>query len=193
MEIKDYFIIGIAVIGWLWGVIQYVINRKLHKKDIILEKRYEVYSSFMHKMDEIALSMREAPMNILSKFNEFAAVLVKGDDKEMDDVLISFNSELLKFIEASIKPMHIINHEINKLKLIASKNLLDKIERYKQFINVYVDNINAAMQVVSNSKDIEKTAIALENVNKQEDYMGIIDLWKDIESLMRDEIGYYKK
>lgn len=53
MEKKDYIVIGLGILGWIWGIIQFRLNRKYQKSDKALEKRFEVYSNFMNQMDEM--------------------------------------------------------------------------------------------------------------------------------------------
>jgi hypothetical protein len=43
VENKDYFIIGLGILGWIWGIIQFRLNRKYQKTDKAIEKRFEVY------------------------------------------------------------------------------------------------------------------------------------------------------
>lgn len=61
MENKDYFIIGLGILGWIWGIIQFRLNRKYQKADKAIEKRFDVYSKFMNQMDEMSLNMRKKP------------------------------------------------------------------------------------------------------------------------------------
>jgi uncharacterized membrane protein SpoIIM required for sporulation len=53
MEIKDFILIVIAFLGWTWGVILYFINRKLQRKEKMTDRRFEVYSGYMKKADEL--------------------------------------------------------------------------------------------------------------------------------------------
>ena len=52
MDNKDILLIVIAFLGWLWGIIQFIINRKYHNKDKQIDRKYEAYSSYMKKCDQ---------------------------------------------------------------------------------------------------------------------------------------------
>lgn len=71
MEKKDYFIIGLGILGWTWGIIQFRLNRKYQKSDKALDKRFEVYSNFMNQMDEMSLSMRNNNIYVKQKYSFF--------------------------------------------------------------------------------------------------------------------------
>lgn len=72
METKDYFIIGLGILGWIWGIIQFRLNRKYQKSDKAPDKRFEVYSNFMNQMDEISLSMKNNNIYVKQKILIFS-------------------------------------------------------------------------------------------------------------------------
>jgi hypothetical protein len=193
MEINDYFIIGLGLLGWIWAIIQFLLNRKYQKSDKALEKRFEVYSNFMNQMDEMSLSMRHDPKLMFGISSDFMEEVLSFDEERINNALIKFNSDLLETTKKSIQPMLIINQELNKLKLVASEKLSPKISEYKSLVNDYTNDFQAVLNKMSTSNDLEQNAKELQNIGHEErgERMGV--LWLEIESLMRDEIDYYKK
>lgn len=193
METKDYITIGIAILGWTWAIIQYSLNRRNQKNDKALEKRFEVYSSFLSKMDEINQNMRTDPKMIYGITTEFMGRLLKGDEEDTNQALLDFNSELIEYTKKSVQPTMILNQELNKLKLVCSDALLPKIEEYKRLSSDYVDEFQIVLNRISTQKDINVTAKELENIGHSDRILMMTELWQSIERMMRDEIGYYKR
>ena len=89
--------------------------------------------------------------------------------------------------------MMIINQELNKLKLVASEKLLSKIDEYKTLVNDYTDEFQTVLSSLSISNDLEYSVKRLNSISHEERGKRRAKLWQEIEKLMRDEIGYYKK
>ncbi len=193
METKDYFIIGLGILGWIWGIIQFRLNRKYQKADKAIDKRFEVYSNFMNQMDEMSLNMRTDPNATYGISTEFMSEVVTGDEDRINNALIKFNEKLLETTRNSLQPMMIVNSELNKLKLVASQKLLPKITEYKTLVNDYTSEFQTVLNKLSNSNDLEYTAQQLQSIGYEERGKRMGELWLEIESLMRDEIDYYKK
>lgn len=193
LEAKDIILAVIGILGWTWGIIQFILTRRNQKRDKALEKRFDVYSAFMNKSDEINQNMRTDPKMIYGITNEFYSKLINGDEQEINQALIDFNSELIEFTKKSVQPIMILNQELNKLKLVCSDRLLPKIEQYKTLANDYNDEFQIVLNRISTSKDINLTAKELENIGHSNRTTQMADLWKEIEKMMRDEIGYYKQ
>ena len=193
METKDYWIIGLGLLGWIWGIIQFKLNRKYQKSDKALDKRFDVYSNFMNQIDEMSLNMRTDPKMTYGIQTELMAELLTGDEEKMNNALLKFNSELMETTKRSLQPMMIVNQELNKLKLVASANLLPKINEYKVLVNDFTNDFQSVLNKMSSSNDLEQNAKELQSIGQEErgKQMGV--LWLEIEQLMRDEIGYYKK
>lgn len=193
METKDYFIIGLGILGWIWAIIQFRLNRKYQKADKALEKRFEVYSNFMNQMDEMSMSMRKDPNATYGISTEFMAEMLTGDEERINNALIKFNENLLKTTRDSLQPMMIVNSELNKLKLVASEKLLPKITEYKTLVNDYTNEFQSVLNSLSTKNDLEYNAKQLQSIGHEERGKRMGELWLEIESLMRDEIDYYKK
>ncbi len=193
MEIKDYITIGIAVLGWTWAIIQFILSRKHQKLDKILEKRFEVYSNFMNKMDEMNNKMRTDPKMIFRTSSELMATLLSGEEEDMNNALVKFNEELVNMTKTSVEPLLIVNQELNKLKMVCSNEMLPKIEEYKKLTTDYSDEFQIVLNKLSSNKDLEITAKELGNIGHQDRNVQLMTLWKEIETMMRNEIGYYSK
>jgi hypothetical protein len=193
METKDYFIIGLAILGWTWGIVQFKLNRKYLKSDKALDKRFEVYSNFMNQMDEMSLSMRNDPKMTYGISTEFMAEMLTGDEERINNALLKFNQNLLDTTKSSLQPMMIVNQELNKLKLVASEKLLPKINEYKTLVNDYTNEFQTVLSSLSTSNDLEYNAQQLQSIGHDERGKRMGELWQNIEILMRDEIDYYKK
>lgn len=193
LETKDILLISLGLLGWIWAVIQHILNRRNQKKDKALEKRFEVYSNFMDKADEISQNMRSDPKMIYGIATEFYAKIINGNEEELNQVLIDFNSELIEFTRKSVQPLMILNQELNRLKLVCSDKLLPKIEDYKTLANDFNDEFQLVLNRISSKKDIELTAKQLENIGHSKRTILMTELWKEMETLMRNEIGYYKQ
>jgi hypothetical protein len=193
MEVKDYITIGIAILGWTWAIIQFIISRKHQKHDKILEKRFEVYSNFMNKMDEMNNKMRTDPKMIFGTSSELMATLLTGEEEDMNNALVNFNTELVNMTKKSVEPLLIVNQELNKLKMVCSNEMLPKIEEYKKLTTDYSDEFQIVLNKLSSNKDIEITAKELGNIGHQDRNVRLMTIWKEIETMMRDELGYYSK
>ena len=193
METKDYFIIGLGILGWIWGIIQFRLNRKYQKADKAIEKRLEVYSNFMNQMDEMSMNMRKNPNATYGISTEFMAEMLTGDEDRINNALLKFNENLLETTRDSLQPMMIVNSELNKLKLVASEKLLPKITEYKTLVNDYTNEFQSVLNSLSTKNDLEYNAKKLQSIGHEERGKRMGELWQEIETLMRDEIDYYKK
>ena len=193
MDTKDYFIIGLGILGWIWGIIQFRLNRKYQKADKAIEKRFEVYSNFMNQMDEMSLNMRKNPNAIYGIPTELMTEMLTGDEKRINNALLKFNENLLETTRDSLQPMMIVNSELNKLKLVASEKLLHKITEYKALVNDYTNDFQSVLNNLSTKNDLEYNAQQLQSIGHEKRAKRMEELWTEIESLMRDEIDYYKK
>jgi hypothetical protein len=193
MELKDILIITLGGLGWLWAIIQFILTRKNQKRDKALEKRFDVYSSFMSKMDEINQNMRSDPKMLYGVSSDFMGKILNGDPDQINKTLLEYNDEMIEYCKRSIQPTMIINQELNKLKLVCSDQLLPKINQYKALANDFVDEFQIVMNNISSSKDINVTAKELENLGHSNRAKLMTELWLQIEKMMRAEIGYYKQ
>ncbi len=118
MESKDFWIIGIGILGWVWGIVQLILSRRYFKSDKAVEKRFEVYSNFMNQMDEMSMTFRNDPSMTYGISNEFMSEVLIGDEEKINAALLKMNANLLEITRKSLQPMMIMNQELNKLKLV---------------------------------------------------------------------------
>jgi len=193
VENKDYFIIGLGILGWVWGIVQFRLSRKYQKLDKAIDKRFEVYSGFMNQMDEMSLNMRKNPNATYGISTEFMSEMLTGDEEKINNALLKFNKNLLDTTRDSLQPMIIVSSELNKLKLVASEKLLPKINEYKTIVNDYTNEFQSVLNSLSIKNDLEFNAKQLQSIGHEERGKRMAELWQEIEILMRNEIDYYKK
>jgi hypothetical protein len=128
MELKDTILIAIAILGWAWGIIQFVINYRNQKNDKIIERKYLAYSKYMKQVDEIMNNIRNNPNMIYGISTEFMQSMISGNETDINSALITFNEKLINFVKQSSEPLIIVKQELNALLLVCSKELKDKID-----------------------------------------------------------------
>ena len=84
LDVKDIILATLGLLGWAWGIVQFVLTRRNQKKDKALEKRFDVYSAFMNKSDEINQNMRTDPKMIYGITTEFYSKLINGTEQEIN-------------------------------------------------------------------------------------------------------------
>lgn len=70
---------------------------------------------------------------------------------------------------------------------------MPKITEYKTLVSNYTDEFQAVLSKLSNANDLEYTAKQLQSIEHEERGKRMAELWIEIQSLMRNEIDYYKK
>ena len=187
MSIELIITIIIAIVGWIIAVIEMKKNRNWQRKDAIANRRYEAYSKYLAKIDEISDQMKKAPQEIIGKMQtEFLTSLFK--DGNSDEALIRFNKQLAEYVSNSVEPMSIMKQEISSLKLVASPKMLVLLDELQALTDdLYNDFQNCLSKL--NPSDTESFK-ALETVGKEKRYTRFITLDAEIKKLMREEIQF---
>lgn len=187
MEIDLTITIIIAVGGWAFGIYQMFKNRQWGKKDLLANRRYEEYSRFMRKLEQINESVRKDPNLIFGVSNDFIATLLEGDEESMEKALLTYNQRIIDYIRTSTEPLLIINQEINPLLLIASDDLSRLLSRYKELINDFNNEMQNCLSKLSakNSNSFK----VLETIGHNERWKEFSTINDDILQLMRKEIN----
>ena len=187
MEINLTITIIIAVGGWAFGIYQMFKNRQWEKKDLLANRRYEEYSRFMRKLEQINESVRKDPNLIFGVSNDFIATLLEGDEESMEKALLTYNQRIIDYIRTSTEPLLIINQEISPLLLIASDDLSRLLSRYKELINDFNNEIQNCLSKLSakNSNSFK----VLETIGHNERWKEYSTINDDILQLMRKEIN----
>ena len=191
MTIELLVTIFIAVAGWIWAIIQYFTNRRWQKRDFLQQQRYEAYKGFMNKMDSISEAMRNDPsLSIFSMIKEYLASIVLSINNESFDVgaaTLSFSNKLLDQTQKSCEPLQQINGEINNIKLIASDELLTKLDELQALNQDLYNEMMIALKAIGKEKIPDFNE--LKTVGQQERWKRFESLYAEIRKIMRKEIG----
>jgi hypothetical protein len=195
MVIKDWLLIVVAFLGWTWAIAQYFLNRKLQKKDKLVDRRYEAYSNYMKKSDELMHNLRNDPKTAYGLPSDFFKALVNHDEKEINKASISFNETLKGVIKNASEPTMILNKELSSLLLVCSKELQSKIEKYKLLAQNHSEEIIKILEsityeiFINNQKDfLANFQEGLLNFNHDKRWEELERLDKEILELMRSEL-----
>lgn len=174
----------IAIVGWTFAFYQMVKNRNWQKKDMLANRRYEAYQTFMKKLDEITGTIRNNPNAIYGVPKDLMTTLIEGDDNVINEALVEFNQKLVEYVKESVQPLIIIKQEINPLLLIASEELILKLDRLRTLIEDFYNEVQNCLSAI-NSKD--------GNSFKLLETMGHIERWKEFQSLYDEIIKLMRK
>lgn len=181
----------LAILGWVWALIQYFTNRRWQKRDYLQQQRYDAYKGFMSKMDSISEAMRDDPTkSIFSMVKEFMTSLVSGitsDTYDPSEIMLSFTNKMLEQTQKNCEPLQQINGEINNIKLIASEKLLDKLNELQELNQDLYNEMMLALKAIG--KDHIPNFDNLKTVGQQERWQRFQPLYDDIRTIMRKEIG----
>jgi hypothetical protein len=191
MENKDVWIITIGILGWSWAVIQFFINRRNQKKDKAIDKRFDVYSAYMKKSDEIMENMRTDPSMIYGVTNDFMANIL-SENSDINGALLKYNSELLEYTKKSSQPLQILSQELSTLFLVCSDELLPKIQEYKTLANDLSNNFQMVLNSI-NPNNSDDMVSKLNTIGHDNRALKLAELNSEIMQIMRKEIGYYNK
>lgn len=191
MTIELFITIIIAIVGWIWAIAQFCYKRKWQKKDELASRRYEAYSRYMRKCEEINENMRKDPRSILDKALEhFTTILISDNQDDINNTIANFNQQLFDYIKQASTPLYIINQEINPLLLIASADLIIKLKEQKDLITDFQNEIQKCLNSI-NIKDINSFQ-NLDTMGQEARWQRFISLNNEIITLMRKEIGVEK-
>ena len=187
MRIDLIAAILIAIGGWAFGFYQMFKNREWQKKDLLANRRFDAYSGFMKKLEEINESVRNNPNVIYGMSNELMASLLNGDTERIDETVLNFNQKLLDYVKTTVKPLLIINQEINPLLLVASDELREKLNQLKELISDFNNEMQNCLSRV-NVKD-SSSFKQLETIGHENRWKGFQVLNDEVLVIMRKEIN----
>lgn len=186
MNTELWLTIIIALVGWIWAIIQFTCKRTWDKKDMLVAKRYDAYSQYMRKCEEINENMRNDPQSILSSFNEFCKNILKAEDqKEIESNLIEFNQQIFNYIKRSTIPLFIINQELNSLFLIASEELMEKLNEQKKLITDFNNEMQNYLNIIKDGGNFQN----IDTLGQTKRWIRFTSLNDEIITLMRKEIN----
>lgn len=187
MTTELWITIGIAIIGWGWAIIQVIYKRKWQKKDALVSRRYDAYFQYMRKCEEISENMRKDPQAIYNVAQEFVTKILNGNNEESNDAIIEFNQQLLDYLKCSCSLLTIINQELNSLRIIASKELLEKVVEQKNLIIDFSNEMQNCLNKI-NIKD-SNTFRILNTIGQENRWSRLSSLNNEIITVMRKEMG----
>ena len=188
MEHKDILLIVIAFFGWTWGIIQFFINRRNQKKDKLIDRRFEAYSAYMKKADELMSNVRNDPNMIYGISTDFMQIALSGDEEKMNNALIQFNEKLLEFVKKATEPLLILKQELNSFLIICSDELSSKIEEFSLLTTDFNNEMQKSLSLIS-PNDSNSMVRQLETLGQNERWLRFESLNKEIINQMRKEIG----
>lgn len=177
----------IALGGWGFAFYQMKKNREWQKKDLLANRRFDAYSDFMKKLEEINESIRNNPNMIYGISNEFMASLLNGNTERLDNAVLNFNQQLIDYVKTSVKPLLIINQEINPLLLVASDELVEKLNQLKELISDFNNEMqNCLSRINAKNSDSFKQLGTISHDNRWKKFQVLND---EILVIMRKEIN----
>ena len=162
--------------------------QKNHEKEVAKQKiKYETYREYLGKLDEINGNFINNITNEdmqLAMHEMFDKVFLNPDDVDaIKEYVLKANSFFGDWAQQQYKFME----ELNGLRLVCSKEILDLLDEYEDFAKNYIEDVSTMMEV---SNFLENVRNPLKTTSKDKtNYQKMIDLKKQIEQLMRKDIG----
>ena len=186
MDVGLIVTILIAVAGWAFAFWQMRQNRKWQQRDKLADRRYEAYNKFLVIADSLSAEMKKSPQKIMGQMvNEFLSSIM-ADDADTEGALIKFNTELTKYLGTCVEPMCTIKQELSALKLVASTEMLELIDRLQVLTDdLYNDFHNClAMVNVKNTESFQQ----LNTIGQDKRFLEYGSLYEELTKRMREEI-----
>jgi hypothetical protein len=188
MNTKDIILIIIAFLGWIWGIIQFLINHRNQRKDKLIDRKYIAYSTYMKKIDEIMNNIRNNPNIIYGISNDFMKVAITGNEEEINVALLKFNEKLIDYVKRSTEPLFIIKQELNLLLIICSDMLKNKVEELIGLITDFNNEAQKCLALIS-PNDSNQMIRELQTFAHNERWLRFQELNEEIIKMIRTEIG----
>ena len=189
MEKKDLFLIIIAFLGWSWGIVLFIINRRNHNKDKLTDRKYDAYSAYMKKADEIMNIVRTDPNMFMGITSDFLRTAMTGDEEKINSALIQMNEELIEYSKKATEPLLILRQELNSLLIICSSELAIKIEELNYLTTDFNNEMQKTLSLIS-PNDSNEMIRQLQTLGHNERWSRFENLNKEIIAQMRKELGY---
>ena len=186
MDVTLFVTIVIAFIGWGLAIIQMYKNRQWQKKDLLANRRYEAYNRFMVQLDAMSSNMKKFPQKMIGETLGKFILAIRKEGADIDEELIKFNTEVSKFLQSSIEPLYIMKQEIAALKLIASPELLAKLDELQNLSEDHYNDFQNCLSKIS-PKDANSYKY-LETIGKDARWQRFTRLYEEITILMKKEI-----
>jgi hypothetical protein len=166
---KDLLVaILIAAFGWGWAVIQFFINRRNQQRDRLQDRKFEAYSSYMKKYDELMNSVRTGPGMIYGISPNFVEKAQGGTEEELNQALVDYTQQLIDSVRVGTEPVLIIKQELNALLLVCSDELQLSIEKLMLLATKFNSDMETALSV-STKGDINDFIREMESISQNND------------------------
>ena len=141
IKYSGYFL---ALLGFGFGYLQYILRRRHEKNDKLVEKRYEVYKEYITKLDQIQENMTNINFDEFIKTIKVSMVKILDNPSDQQPI-IDLQNKLYETNARSTKALYQAFQELTGIELIASTDLKNLLKIYKDVI-------------LSTSDEIQKTA-----------------------------------
>jgi hypothetical protein len=185
---KDWILIIIAALGWLWGIIQFIINFHNQRKAKLIERKYIAYNAYMKKVDDIMNNVRTDPKAIYGINSNFLQTVLSGNVGEIDTALVKFNEELIEYVRKASEPLILVKQELNALLLICSDKLKQKISELIELTADFNNEMQQCLSIIS-PNDSNQMTRNLQTLAHNDRWLKFENLRNEIVELMRKEIN----
>lgn len=186
MNIND-IAVWVALISIGGNVFQFFLNRKYQRRDQLNERRYQAYSTYMRKSDELMHNLRTDPSMLYGISGKLMTKLNRGDKEETDRAMEEFCDDLAAFTKRACEPLLILNAELKQLELVCSKKVIRIIEDTRKLALDY----NEAFQLAANNinpQNIQKGADQFTALSQDPRAKKLSELNEKLTQLMRKEL-----
>jgi len=184
---KDWVLIIIAILGWLWGIIQFIVNFRSQRKDKLIERKYIAYNAYMKKVDDIMNNVRTDPKTIYGISGDFLQTALNGNIEEIDTALIKFNEGLIEYVRKASEPLILVKQELNALLLICSDKLKQKISELIELTTDFNNEMQKCLSILS-PNDSNQMTRNLQTLAHNDRWLKFGNLHNEIVGLMRKEL-----
>lgn len=178
----------IGILGWIWGIIQ---TRRLHrteKQNLIAERRYQAYNTFILAITSFNEEMRKDPTKrMVEHFTTFLKRVYSNPDN-VEQASLDITLEMLKYMEDATRPLASISVEIDKLQLVASDSLWKKLQEMKEIALDLNNECQSILKSIS-PKDNAEVQKKLNSIGQLERMKILTALSQEIIKEMKIEIA----
>lgn len=174
------------ILSAVGGAVWYFVNRRYARRDYLRSVRFEVYRSFLNKMDEAHNASRINFSEIMKISAETTAAILK-DPENSNEAIISMGNQLSRLTNESVKGWAIYSNEINQLTLVCSSQMLPLVEELRDLNKKILDTYSNTLSGI-NFLDPESQS-KINHIASNVDSERMTNLYISIKSHMRKEIG----
>ncbi|MBL7148855.1 MAG: hypothetical protein ISS80_02155 [Candidatus Cloacimonetes bacterium] len=188
IDIGHIILISTTILSFLFAIWQLILKRRFERNDKLIDRRYETYSAYMKKADELMNNVRTDPNMIFGISTEFMKIALTGDEEQINKALIQFNEKLLDFVKKATEPLLIIKQELNSLLIICSDELSSSIEELNLLTTDFNNEMQKSLSLIS-SNDSNNMIRQFKTLGHNERWLRFESLNKEIIRQMRKELG----